>query len=61
MTRYKQRKPKTLNCKECGEEVHNCGAEAAWVICWKCVAKGLQEFNNNNKNLEDVQSHIGDS
>lgn len=61
MTHYKNRVPRTLDCKECGEEVKNVGEQAAWVICWKCVSKSLEEFNQNNKNRQDVQSDLGDS
>ena len=35
----KVRKGKTMNCKICGEEVHNCGVDAEKVTCWKCVNK----------------------
>lgn len=61
MTTYKKRQPKTLNCKECGDEVKNVGEHAAWVICWKCVASSLEEFNKNNKTGRDVQSDLRDS
>jgi len=33
---------KTLNCKICGDEVHNCGSEAIAVTCWRCVSASLR-------------------
>ena len=32
---------KTINCKECGEAVNKVDSNAAWVVCWKCVAAQL--------------------
>lgn len=33
---------KTLNCKVCGDEVQNVGAEATAVTCWRCVSASLR-------------------
>jgi hypothetical protein len=35
----KARKSKSLDCKVCGEEVHNVGEDTVAVTCWKCVNK----------------------
>lgn len=56
----KIRKAKTIDCKVCGEPVHNCSDDAVKVTCWKCVSKSMstgityedekeidEEFNNN--------------
>lgn len=37
----KVRKNKILECRICGEEVHNCGEDAVKVTCWKCVHKSM--------------------
>lgn len=34
---------RTLDCRECGEEVKNVGEDATAVVCWKCVAKALSK------------------
>lgn len=34
---------RTLDCRECGEEVKNVGEDATAVVCWKCVAKTLSK------------------
>lgn len=30
-------KSKTLDCKVCGAEVHNCSSDATAVTCWRCI------------------------
>lgn len=40
---------KTLNCKNCGEQVHKVGLEAVEVLCWRCV---FQSMSCNH--VEDV-------
>ncbi|MFW9948505.1 MAG: hypothetical protein ACFFKA_00090 [Candidatus Thorarchaeota archaeon] len=37
----KRDKTKTLNCKECGNEVHNVGHDAVAVTCFRCVNKSM--------------------
>jgi len=43
---YKKRSGKSLDCKECGEEVKNVGEEATAVTCWKCVNKMMRKSPN---------------
>jgi hypothetical protein len=57
----KGRVGKTLNCKICGDEVHNVGSEATAVTCWRCVSASLRgtiveddkEDIINDKNEDD--------
>ena len=53
----KVRKGKTLECKICGEEVHNCGTDAEKVTCWKCVNRmmttGVDLLTDDEEDEED--------
>lgn len=58
MSNYTYKKPITLNCRVCDEEVKNCGSDATAVTCWRCVTISLE---NDLKNTGDVQDKPRDS
>ena len=39
---FQARSVKSLDCKNCGETVHNVGSDSTAVICWRCVSRGLR-------------------
>lgn len=50
----------TLECKECGTEVTNCGTEAITITCSECVSEMMRQYDQpktKNSNLNQAKGY----